>query len=162
MYEGGHLRKRLRSVGIGQRCCHGGVRQRLLDAHERHGKAARNSSRGFLFGRRSHLYERGRARKHISDILESALVYKEDVSAWRRRRNANIKYKHSVFMRDGSVILARLCLGRRRNGGKKRANISKNAEASRGAPYGLHLKSARGNGGKLSTRGSRGCGSAAR
>ena len=109
MYEGAVIfTKRLRSVGIGQTVfAMAGVKAKaFLDACERHGKSGAEFLAGIPCSVGGAVFMNAVAHgKHISDILESALVYKEGRIRVTSAAECEYSYKHSVFMRDGSVIL---------------------------------------------------------
>ncbi|MFQ7079441.1 MAG: FAD-binding protein [Christensenellaceae bacterium] len=95
-------------MGIGQTVfAMAGVKAKaFLDACERHGKSGAEFLAGIPCSVGGAVFMNAGAHgKHISDILESALVYKEGRIRVTSAAECEYSYKHSVFMRDGSVIL---------------------------------------------------------
>ena len=115
MFEGALIfTKRLKSVGIGQTVfALAGVKAKaFLDSCERHGKSGAEFLAGIPCTIGGAVFmNAGAGGKHIEDILESALVYREGRIRVVPKAECGYSYKQSTFMKDGGVILgASFCL----------------------------------------------------
>lgn len=115
-----------------------------MDACERHGKSGAEFLAGIPCSVGGAVFMNAGAHgKHISDILESALVYKEGRIRVTSAAECEYSYKHSVFMRDGSVILGASFVLRTQTGKRwqKAGRISrKTQKASAGRSMGCTFK----------------------
>ena len=115
MFEGALIfTKRLKSVGIGRTVfALAGVKAKaFLDSCERHGKSGAEFLAGIPCTIGGAVFmNAGAGGKHIEDILESALVYREGRIRVVPKAECGYSYKQSTFMKDGGVILgASFCL----------------------------------------------------
>ena len=99
---------RLKSVGMGKTVfAMSGVKSGdFLDACERHGKTGAEFLAGIPCTVGGAVFmNAGAGGRYISDVLESALIYKEGRIRVLNKEECCYSYKKSLFMKDSSVIL---------------------------------------------------------